>query len=142
MDMIAKARKEMKQATADRMLIIEDEPMIALDLADMLHCMGHAVIGTAETYDEAMEIAGSESPDFILSDIKLANGSLGTDVVRDILRGAGDIPVIFITAYPELLLTGENSEPAFLINKPYSIGTESTAVSQAMFFASTDAIDV
>ena len=140
--LIETALAEMKSATAGRILVIEDEAVIAMDLQDILEKMGHSVIGAAATQTEALAMAALEKPDLILSDIKLADGSLGTDAVVEILQGAADIPVIFITAYPELLLTGERTEPAFLITKPYMARKVLSAVSQAMFFAGTDAIEI
>jgi hypothetical protein len=48
--------------------------------------------------------------------------------------------VIFVTAFPERLLTGKRPEPAFLITKPYVEDQVRSAVSQAMFFASTETL--
>ena len=55
------------------------------------------------------------------------------DATRDIL-GRFDVPVIFITAFPERLLTGERPEPTFLITKPFQRTTVKAAISQALFF--------
>ena len=60
--------------------------------------------------------------------------------VNDLLAILGDTPVIFITAFPERLLTGERPEPAFLISKPYSEDQVRSAISQAMFFSSTETL--
>ena len=79
-------------------------------------------------------------PNASLADIQLADNSSGIDAVADILQQV-DAPVIFITAYPERLLTGERPEPAFLINKPYTEEQVRSAVSQAMFFSSTDTLN-
>ncbi len=138
--LLAAALSEIKIAGAGRIMVIEDEAVIAMDLRDILKKMGHDVIGAASTHQEAIDIVNGVKPDLILSDIKLADGSLGTEAVADILRGVGETPVIFITAYPELLLTGERPEPAFVIPKPYQAHKVISAVSQAMFFATTDAI--
>ena len=73
-------------------------------------------------------------------DVILRDNSSGIDAVNDILGELGDRPVIFITAFPERLLTGERPEPAFLISKPYSEEQVSSAVSQAMFFSSTETL--
>ncbi len=80
--------------------------------------MGHAITGVARSRDAAVALAGAERPDLILADIHLADKSSGIDAVNDILGAGGTIPVIFITAFPERLLTGERPEPAFLISKP------------------------
>ena len=51
------------------------------------------------------------------------------------------VPVVFITAFPEKLLTGDRPEPAFLITKPYTEDQVQSAVSQAMFFATTETLE-
>ena len=87
-------------------------------------------------------MAAREKPDLILSDIQLADGSSGIDAVNDIMQAAAKTPVIFITAFPERLLTGDRPEPAFVITKPYSQEQVQSAVSQAMFFRSSSVISV
>ncbi|MBU2381500.1 MAG: response regulator, partial [Alphaproteobacteria bacterium] len=72
-------------------------------------------------------------PGLVLADIQLADGSSGIDAVKDILKRF-DVPVIFITAFPERLLTGERPEPTFLITKPFQPETVKAAISQALFF--------
>jgi len=131
------ARTEMEDAISGSIMIIEDEAIIAMDLEGVVADMGHRVTGIARTRTEAVELAKTEKPDLILSDIQLADNSSGIDAVHDILEHYGDMPVIFITAFPERLLTGERPEPAFLISKPYSEAQVRSAVSQAMFFSST-----
>ena len=134
------ARREMSDSVTGRVMIIEDEAIIALDLQAIVADMGHAITGVARTRDGAVKLAGQERPDLILSDIQLADNSSGIDAVNDILREFGDVPVIFITAFPERLLTGERPEPAFVITKPYSEEQVQSAVSQAMFFSSTETL--
>lgn len=75
-------------------------------------------------------------PGLVLADIQLADGSSGLDAVDDIL-GLGDVPVIFITAYPERLLTGNRPEPTYLVTKPFQEATVRAAISQALFFKSS-----
>ena len=77
----------------------------------------------------------------MLADIQLADNSSGIEAVQEILT-AMTVPVIFITAFPERLLTGDRPEPAFLISKPYTEEQVRSAVSQAMFFASTEGLAV
>jgi CheY-like chemotaxis protein len=102
--------------------------------------MGHAVTGIARTRTEAVALAASNRPDLILADIQLADNSSGIDAVNDILAQFDDIPVVFVTAFPERLLTGKRAEPTFLITKPFSDDQVTSAVSQAMFFASTETL--
>ena len=74
-----------------------------------------------------------ERPGIVLADIQLADGSSGIDAVNEILEKDA-LPVIFITAYPERLLTGERPEPTFLVTKPFREETVKALISQALFF--------
>ena len=78
-------------------------------------------------------MARKQRPGLVLADIQLADESSGIDAVNDILRGV-EVPVIFITAYPERLLTGERPEPAFLITKPFMPEMVKAVIGQALFF--------
>lgn len=134
------AYDEMSSVLSGRVMIIEDEAIIAMDLEGIVGDMGHRVTGIARTETDALKLFNDEKPDLILSDIQLADGSSGIDAVNDIVENAPDVPVIFITAFPERLLTGEGPEPAFLIAKPYQSDQVRSAVSQAMFFSSTETL--
>lgn len=134
------AYREMADSVSGRVLIIEDEAIIAMDLEGIVSDLGHVVTGVAHTASKAVELGQSDVPDLILADIHLADNSSGIDAVNDLLSALGDRPVIFITAYPERLLTGRRPEPAFLITKPFSEDQVRTAVSQAMFFSSTETL--
>ncbi|TRD21685.1 response regulator [Palleronia caenipelagi] len=136
------AISEMQKSMSGRVMVIEDEALIAMDIHSIVSGMGHTVTGIARTRSAAVELAAKEKPDLILSDIQLADNSSGIDAVEDILGQFGDIPVIFITAFPERLLTGDKPEPAFLISKPYTEEQVQSAVSQAMFFASSRSLQV
>lgn len=132
---------EMAEAVRGSVLIIEDEPVIAMDIEAIVSEAGHRVLGVAKTHAEAVAMAGDRRPDLILADIRLADDSSGIDAVNDLLRQHGaDVPVIFITAYPERLLTGDKPEPAFLITKPFAEDQVLASISQAMFFASTETL--
>ena len=138
--LIAAARKDMEAGIAGRVMVIEDEPIIAADISAIVEEMGHTVVGVARTRTQAVEMGNLEKPDLILADIQLADNSSGIDAVNDLMETMPDTPVIFITAFPERLLTGEKHEPAFLISKPYKEQHVASAVSQAMFFASTETL--
>lgn len=141
-DLVAIARREMADAVSGSILIIEDEAIIAMDLETIVSEMGHRVTGVARTRSEAVSLGNSDTPDMILADIQLADNSSGIDAVNDLMADLGERPVIFITAFPERLLTGEKHEPAFLISKPYTEEQVISAVSQAMFFSSTETLKV
>jgi CheY-like chemotaxis protein len=130
---IAAARAGMLAERSRRIMIIEDEPIIALDLQHLVEGMKHACAGIATTHQEATALAVKERPDLILADIRLADGSSGLDAVKEILQ-TFSTPVIFITAFPERLLTGERPEPTYLISKPFLPETVRTTISQALFF--------
>jgi len=138
--LIAAAIVEMETAVAGNVMVIEDEAIIAMDISAIVAEMGHTITGVARTRTDAVALATRKRPDLILADIQLADNSSGIDAVNDILVKFPDLPVIFITAFPERLLTGERPEPAFLITKPYSEEQVRSAVSQAMFFSSTETL--
>lgn len=127
------ARDTVVGELASTVIIIEDEPIIALHLKSLLEDTGHKVAGIARTRAEATELAGRTSPELVLADINLADGSSGIDAVQEIL-GAMDVPVIFVTAYPERLLTGERPEPTYLITKPFEDTMLLATVGQALMF--------
>lgn len=132
-DMLEEASDLISKQVATEIMIIEDEPLIALDIESMVEELGHTVTGIARTHSEAVELFNKTSPKMILADIQLADGSSGIDAVNEILNSAS-IPVIFITAFPERLLTGERPEPAFLVTKPFNPQMVKALISQALFF--------
>ncbi len=132
-DLVADALAEIDRQTRVRVLIIEDEPIIAMDIEAIVRDLGHEVTGVAVTRDEAVALAMEDRPGLVLADIQLADDSSGIDAVKDILAEF-NVPVIFITAFPERLLTGERPEPTFLITKPFQRSTVKTTISQALFF--------
>ena len=132
-NLVEESGRELAAEIATDVLIIEDETFIAMDIEALVESLGHNVIGIARTHNEAVALAKKKRPGLILADIQLADGSSGLDAVNELLR-TFEVPVIFITAYPERFLTGERPEPAFLVSKPYQPATVSALVSQALFF--------
>jgi CheY-like chemotaxis protein len=104
-----------------------------MDLEGLVEQLGHRTLGVARTHGAALTLARSKRPGLILADIQLADGSSGLDAVNELLESF-EVPVIFITAYPERFLTGERPEPAFLIAKPFQPATVSAVISQVLFF--------
>jgi len=131
--LVEESGRELAAEIATDVLIIEDETFIAMDIEGLVESLGHHVIGIARTHAEALALAKRNKPGLILADIQLADGSSGLDAVNELL-GSLEVPVIFITAYPERFLTGQRPEPAFLIAKPFQIAVVSAVVSQALFF--------
>jgi CheY-like chemotaxis protein len=131
--LIAEAQAEIDAELATDVLIIEDEPVIAADIEALVKELGHTVVDIAATRTEAVDAVARKTPGLVLADIQLADGSSGIDAVKDILARF-NVPVIFITAFPERLLTGERPEPTFLITKPFQPETVKAAIGQALFF--------
>jgi CheY-like chemotaxis protein len=131
--LVDQAGREIAEQVATDVLIIEDEPLIAMDIEGVVESLGHRVNGIARTHAEALSAAERKAPGLVLADIQLADGSSGIDAVNEMLTRFS-VPVIFITAFPERLLTGERPEPAFLITKPFQPETVKAVISQALFF--------
>jgi CheY-like chemotaxis protein len=132
-ELIESANVEISNQIATDVLIIEDEPLIADDLREVVEELGHRVVAMTRTHKEAVKAIEGATPGLILADIQLADGSSGLEAVNEILN-AVSIPVIFITAYPERFLLGEAPEPAFLLAKPFAVEALKAVVSQALFF--------
>jgi len=131
--LVGEVGRVLSAQVASKVAIIEDEPMIAMDLEAIVASLGHQVVGPARTHTEAVALAQAEQPGLVLADVRLADGSSGLEAVNEILEQCATT-VIFITAFPESLLTGERPEPAFLISKPFRAETVKALVSQALFF--------
>lgn len=134
--LVARAVEEIEEESATQVLIIEDEPLIAMQLEALVSDLGHVVVATASTRTQAVDAFSRTAPGLVLADIQLADQSSGIDAVEDILKMAS-VPVVFVTAYPERLLTGERPEPTYLVTKPFREDTLRAAISQALFFGST-----
>ncbi|MFA7586076.1 MAG: response regulator [Novosphingobium sp.] len=129
--LITAARDSLSQSLRSRVMIIEDEPVISMHLEDIVESLGNEVVGVARTRREAVALAHQTAPEVVLADISLADGSSGIDAVADILADH-DVPVVFITAFPERLLTGEKLEPAYLITKPFEAETVAATIWQML----------
>lgn len=130
---LKEAQEQIAAQGAARVLIIEDEALIAVELENIVTSLGHEVVGISRTRDAAVTKSRQTRPSLILSDIKLADGSSGVDAVAEITK-TREIPAIFITAYPERLLTGLRREPVFLITKPFRAETVRALIGQALFW--------
>jgi CheY-like chemotaxis protein len=130
---VLRAREEIMEENRGRVMIIEDESIIAMHLHALVEDLGHTVTGVATTHKEALSVMEQDVPDLILADIRLADGSSGVEAVKEILE-SHNLPVIFITAFPERLLSGERPEPTYLITKPFLPETVTATISQALFF--------
>lgn len=131
--LIVLAQGDIDRQLSTRVLIIEDESVIALHLEHLVTGLGHEVVGVAATHKEAVSLARQHRPGLVLADIQLADSSSGIAAVSDILRDL-DVPTIFITAYPERLLTGNRPEPTYLVTKPFVPEAVKATMGQALFF--------
>jgi CheY-like chemotaxis protein/DNA-directed RNA polymerase specialized sigma24 family protein len=143
----AEANSLLEQAWADvnrqmatTVLVIEDESVIAIDIAGIARELGHTVVGIAGSEREAVSIARTKRPGLVLADINLGAGGSGIAAVGKILQSM-TVPVIFVTAFPERLLTGERPEPTYLVTKPFTPDTLKAAISQALSNASGERIE-
>jgi CheY-like chemotaxis protein len=129
--MAAGAHEKLRQASATDVLIIEDEPLIAMDIRQLVERSGHRVVGVAASEQAAIELAQRQRPGLILADVNLGRGGDGIEAVRRILASA-TAPVIFVTAYPERLLLADGVPAAFVIRKPFDGMTLAVATYQAV----------
>jgi CheY-like chemotaxis protein len=128
------ARQELRRQATTKVLIIEDEPVIAMDIAGIVESLGHEVIGVAGRQAEAVELARKHQPGLVLADVQLQDGDSGIVTVQEIMLSM-DAPVIFVTGFPERLLTGDRVEPAFIVTKPFDPETLKVAIVQALSFS-------
>jgi CheY-like chemotaxis protein len=128
------ARQELRRQASTKVLIIEDEPVIAMDIAGIVESLGHEVIGVAGRQAEAVELARKHQPGLVLADVQLQDGDSGIVTVQEIMQSM-DAPVIFVTGFPERLLTGDRVEPAFIVTKPFDPETLKVAIVQALSFS-------
>lgn len=131
-ELLDSAETQLSEMLRSRIFIVEDEPLIAASLSQLVKSLGHSIAGIAVTREQAVKAVLESRPDLILADIQLADGSQGTDAIKEIWANFS-VPVIFITAFPERMLTGSAGEPAFLIPKPFKPAQVKAVVTQALF---------
>lgn len=100
-------------------------------MARIVTTMGHSVVHRAVAEAEALQAARRAVPHLVLADIQLGDGGDGLTAAQAIITKS-PVPMIFVTGYPERLLTGEAPEPAFVVSKPYREETLRTAIGQAL----------
>lgn len=107
----------LSQQAKRRILIVEDEALTAMELEDLVEELGYQALGPAMTHSEAVAAARSGMPDLILSDIQLQDSSSGIDMVEEIRRDM-DVPVVFVTAFPNRLMDRPLADQTYLASKP------------------------
>lgn len=133
-DLVELAISEANAQDSARVMIIEDEFLVAKDLERIVSSMGHRVVCNVRTRSAAVAAIGETEPDLIMADVHLADGTSGIDAVNDVLEVLGGRPVVFITAFSEELLHGLRPNPTVLISKPYSVEEVRSAIGQVLFF--------
>ena len=133
--LLERGARDLAHELASSILIIEDEPIIAMDLEAIVKDLGHHVVGVARERGQAVALAAERQPQLIMADIQLEDGDSGIEAVNEILAAASK-PVVFITAHPGAYLSAlaNRPEPAFLLPKPFKPDSVRAAVSQALFF--------
>jgi DNA-directed RNA polymerase specialized sigma24 family protein/CheY-like chemotaxis protein len=131
---LSEGQVQMADALTASVLIVEDDRLLARDLAAEVAAMGHRIAGLARTRAEAV-LRGARAT-VILADVQLADGSSGLRAVADLIALGGPRPAVFLTAFPERLLTGGAApEPAFVLAKPAQPLALQAALSQAALVA-------
>jgi CheY-like chemotaxis protein len=132
-ELLAEGRSIIKatQGGGNTALIVEDEPLIAADLKDVLESMGVTVVALARTAEQGAREALKKTPDIVLADYNLDGQKTGVDAVVA-FQDSHDCPVIFITGYPDDVLKGEDVEPDFVIVKPYRPEAVQAAVAHCL----------
>ena len=133
--LLERGARDIARGLSARILIIEDEPIIAMDLETIVEDLGHKVVGVARARRQAVALAAERKPELIMADIQLEDGASGLEAVNDILTTASK-PVVFITAHPGKYLSASTNrpEPASILSKPFSPNSVRAAVSKALFF--------
>lgn len=102
-----------------RVLIVEDEFFIALDAEEQVKSLGHAVVGTAVSAEQAIQMVGEAKPDVVLMDIRLIGPVDGITAALEI-RSRYGVEAIFVTANtePSTLARAESIAPIAVLQKP------------------------
>ncbi len=116
-----------------RILVVEDEFLIALALEDMLSAAGYGVVGVARTFEEALRLSLESKPDLVLMDIQIASRRDGVDAAIQ-LREAFNIPSLFTTANvdPDTVGRAKAADPVGWLSKPYAPDALINAVDGAL----------
>ena len=123
-----------------KILIVEDEPIVALDLKQEIEQLGCKVVGVAESADEALVAAGVHRPDLALMDIRIVGSADGIQTAG-LLRAAYRVPVVFLTSYSdEITIARATKEmPYGYLTKPFQSGELKATLQVALHKARVDA---
>lgn len=114
-----------------RILIVEDEPIIRLDLELQLERLGHRVVGMAARGEEAVAKAMELKPDLVLMDVHLDGGMDGMEAARRI-RAAQDVRVVYVTAHVAPGNADQQDTAAPLLTKPFRIAELAATIERTL----------
>jgi len=132
------AQEALREALIANILIVEDDAIIAFDLAETVRNMGHKVCGTATTMEAALATARSCQPTLALMDLRLAHGDSGITTAQ-VLRRSSELPIIFVTAFGDELTRQGLEHLGPIIRKPFTREQIERAITQAVFSPSSEA---
>ncbi|OQW90218.1 MAG: hypothetical protein BWK72_03115 [Rhodoferax ferrireducens] len=117
-----------------KILIVEDEVIVARDIAQQVLALGYQVLGPTSLGEEAIGLAGMWRPDLVLMDIQLAGEIDGIAAAQTIRQKFG-IPVVFLTAFAadDILERAKLTEPFGYVLKPFSERELSTVLAMALY---------
>lgn len=103
-----------------RILVVEDDRLIARDIAMQLQLLGYQTLGPAHSGEQAIELANQLRPDLILMDVNLASVMDGIEAVRNI-RSQLDVPIVYLSAFTDTsnLERAKQTNPAGYLTKPF-----------------------
>ncbi len=119
--------------TPDRILIVEDEAIVAMDLRLHLQALGYDAVGVAASPEQALELAARTRPDLALMDVSLEGGSDGISAAQEVQ--ALGVPVVFLTAYADegTLERAKRSRPYGYLVKPFDERALHSTIEMALF---------
>lgn len=117
-----------------RILVVEDETIVAMDIRHRLSKLGHEIVGQAQSGEQAVRLAAELLPDLVLMDIMLAGNMDGVQAAAEI-HSRMDLPVVFLTAYAdeETLQRVKVTQPFGYIIKPFQDRELHTAIEMACY---------
>lgn len=135
---MTEAQEAVREALIASIMIVEDDAIIAYDLAETVRGMGHKVCGTAATMDAALSTAKACRPTLALMDLRLAHGDSGITTAQ-MLRRTSELPIIFVTAFADELQRRGLEHLGPIIRKPFTREEIERAITQAVFAPSAEA---
>lgn len=129
---LKEARERVRSALTQRVLVVEDNPVLAMEIGELVADMGHVVCGTAVNEQEALELLEAESPTLALLDVRLADGGSGVEIARR-LRRVRSLRTIFVTAFDGDLEELGARHLGQIVRKPFTNDAIRAAISRAVF---------